>query len=123
MQCSKVSGSISTEEQAEAVASWAALDTLENAAHAFGQMPGSLLGQFSLSRAWFPLEGVKGVGWGECMLYWPVCLCPNFQQHTLPSWMFLQDAWSLVRTAQTVAVCKQSTRILWFRKEYCFIIF
>lgn len=63
MQCSKVPGSISTEEQAEAAASWAALDTLENAAHPFGQMPGSLLGQFSLSRAWFPSEGVKGAGW------------------------------------------------------------
>lgn len=45
--------------RSEAAASWAALDTSENSAHAFGQMPGSLLGQFSLSRAWFPSEGVK----------------------------------------------------------------
>lgn len=45
--------------------------TSENAAHAFGQMPGSLLGQFSLSRALFPSEGVKTRegcvgGGGEC---------------------------------------------------------
>lgn len=56
---SQVSGSIPVEEQSKTAASWAALDTLEKAAHAFGQMPGSLLGQFSLSRAWFPSEGVK----------------------------------------------------------------
>lgn len=61
-----MSGSISTEEQAEAAASWAVLDTLENAAHAFGQMPGSLLGQFSLSRALFPLEGMKTGEGCEC---------------------------------------------------------
>lgn len=85
MQCSKVSGSISTEEQAEAVASWAALDTLENAAHAFGQMPGSLLGQFSLSRAWFPLEGVKGVGWGSaCCTGLCVFVLTSSSTHYLP---------------------------------------
>lgn len=32
---------------------------MEKAAHAFGQMPDGLLGQFSLGRAWFPSEGVK----------------------------------------------------------------
>lgn len=32
---------------------------MEKAAHAFGQMPDGLLGQFGLGRAWFPSEGVK----------------------------------------------------------------
>lgn len=59
-----MSGSIPLEEQAKTAAAWAALDALEKAAHAFGQMPGSLLGQFSLSRAWFPSEGVKTEHWG-----------------------------------------------------------
>lgn len=114
-----MSGSIPVEEQAKAAASWAALDMLEKTAHAFGQMPGSLLGQFSLSRAWFPSEGVKtALGAEEGAVLAHVFVLTSQWLTLLPSWVLLKGA------AQTTTVWKQSSQILWprFRKP-CFPIF